>query len=671
MIDTIQRLLQYSQAANLCDFIDEEVLRKLGRRVCKDLETDEASRSDWMARSEKAMDMALQVVEEKTFPWEKASNVRTPLLTEAALQFHARAYPAIVQGNKIVKGKVTGADPDGAKSRRADRVAQHINWQLLEEMPEWEEEVDKMLLALPVEGCEFKKVRFCPVDSRNRSEWIRPKYFVVNDSTKSLADCPRATHILMRYPHQIGEMQRAGTYREIDLRIGHEEKEQETLQEIYEQYRMEDLDGDGVKEPYIVTVHKTSQEVLRVKGNWEPTSIIVTDGMQSFPAFKREGTQVFPSERLMTAQKLVCIKKEEYFVKYSMFPSPGGSFYDVGYGQLVTPLIESIDTIINQLIDAGTLANAPPGLIAEGLRILNSAGGSGNIRVKPGEWIKIKASSSSKIADMIYQFQFPGPSVTLFNMLSALIDRVRAITSISDAMTGESAGPNEPVGTTMARIEQGMKVFNAAYKRIYRSLGQEFRLLYRLNSIYLPPEQYFRVVDSPEAIQIQITDYQGDDTDISPVADPSTATTAQRMAKAQLLMQVGVPNQGAAVKRVLEAGEIDGIEELLQAPETPPDPKALEIMAKIEKMAAETQKIQAEMAEMFQRLDLDRMKMDIEEFKTVTGAVSKGKEHELRSESERNRAMEARSGHEMDFEEGEDDGAGVFDPSMLGPGQPL
>lgn len=670
MIETIQRLLQYSQAPNLCDYIDEEVLRKLGRKVCKDLETDEGSRVEWIKHSEKAMDMALQVVEGKSFPWEGASNVKTPLLTEAALQFHARAYPAIVQGNKIVKGKVTGADPDGAKSRRADRIAQHLNWQLTEEMPEWEEEVDKMLIALPVEGCEFKKVRFCPIDSRNRSEWIRPKHFVVNDSTKSLADCPRATHIVEKYPHQIAEMQRAGTYREVDLRIGAEEQEQETLQEIYEQYRLEDFDGDGVKEPYIVTVHRTSQEVLRVKGNWEPTGIILTDGMTTFPAFERQGTQVIPSDRIETAQKLVCVKKEEYFVKYSMFPSPNGSFYDVGYGQLVTPLIESIDTIINQLIDAGTLANAPPFLIAEGLRILNSAGGSGNIRVKPGEGIKVKAGSASKIADMIYQFQFPGPSVVLFNMLGELIERVRAITSISDAMTGEAAGSNEPVGTTMARIEQGMKVFNAAYKRIYRSLGQEFRLLYRLNSIYLPPEQYFRVVDSEESIQIQITDYQGDDTDISPVADPSTATTAQRMGKAQLLMQVGVPNQGAAVKRVLEAGEIDGIEELMQPPEPPPDPKGLEIMAKIEKMAAETQKIQAEMAEMFQRLDLDRMKMDVEEFKAVTGAMSKGKEHELRTESERNRTMEARSGHEMDIEESQDDGAGVVDPAMFGYGQP-
>lgn len=653
MIDTIQRLLQYSQYPNLCDFIDEDVLRKLGRRVCKEYKLDETSREDWKKRSEDAMDMALQVVEEKTFPWENASNVKTPLLTEAALQFHARAYPAVVAGDKIVKGKVTGKDQDGSKLRRADRVASHMNWQLTEEMPEWEEDVDKMLLALPIEGCEFKKIYYCPVKGRNVAEWIRPDCFVVSDKTKVLADCPRQTHVLTRHPHQIAEMQRAGTYREVELNIGSEDEEQETLQEIYEQHRLEDFDGDGVKEPYIVTVHVESQEVLRVKANWEPTGIVLSDGMTSFAAFDRQGTQVIPSQRLMDAKKLVRIQPEQYFVKYSMFPSPNGSFYDVGYGQLVTPLIRSIDSIINQIIDAGTLANAPPGLIAEGLKLVQSAG---EVRFKPGEWKRVKAASAAKIADSVFQFQFSGASQVLFNMLAALIDQVKSITSISDAMTGASAGPNEPVGTTMARIDQGMKVFNAAYKRIYRSLGQEFKLLYRLNSIYMPPEQYFRVVDSPEPIEVQIFDYQGDDTDIQPVSDPGVATTMQRMAKAQFVMQVGAPNQMEAIKRAFEAAEIDGVDALMQAPQPPPDPKAIELAAKVEKMAAETEKIRAEIMEIGGRLDLDSIELLIKGMKDDPTRVG---------------AMETIPGDQGIFQMGEEMPAGMPGVPMLGPGQPV
>jgi len=155
---TIQQLLQLSQETNLTGYMSEEELLKLGRRVVEDYDIDEASRADWMKRSEKAMKMALQVVEQKTFPWDGASNVKTPLLTEAALQFHARCYPAVINGAEIVKGKVTGGDPDGQKNDRADRIAKHMNYQLAEEMPEWEEDVDRLLLALPIEGCEFKKV---------------------------------------------------------------------------------------------------------------------------------------------------------------------------------------------------------------------------------------------------------------------------------------------------------------------------------------------------------------------------------------------------------------------------------------------------------------------------------------------------------------------------------
>ena len=627
----IQQLLEFTQIQNLCDYISDDELLKLGRKVVEDAELDESSREDWMKRSEKAMDMALQVVDTKTFPWENASNVKTPLLTEAALQFHARCYPAIIQGDQIVKGKVTGEDPQSLKIDRADRVASHMNYQIMFEMPEWEEDVDRMLLALPIEGCEFKKIYFDPVKGRNVSEWIRPGKFIVNNHTRSLDDCPRATHEIEKYPHQIAELQAAGVYCDVDLNISSDDDEQEKPQCLYEQYRLIDLDEDGVKEPYIVLVHKESGKVLRIKSNWEPDGIVVSDGQMTFKAFVRQGVQLMPNPQLQMAQKLVKVEKYQYFVKHSFLPSPDGSFYDVGYGQLVTPLIESIDTIINQIIDAGTLANCPGGLITEGLKILNQASGSGEIRWEPGEYKKAKLGSSMKIADSIYQFQFPGPSTVLFSMLGSLIEQVKVITSTSDIMTGATAGSNEPVGTTLARLDQSMKVFNAVYKRVYRSFGKEFKLLYKLNSIYLQPQQYFQVIDSQQPIEILIEDYQGDDTDIQPISDPSVATTQQRLAKAQFLMQIQVPNQQEALTRILEAGDIDGIEQLMQAPQPAPDPKMIEIMAKVEKMsaetekvAAETQKIHADIAQAFEELDLEKFKTAMEAMERMDEQIRTG-----------------------------------------------
>jgi hypothetical protein len=276
-----------------------------------------------------------------------------------------------------------------------------------------------------------------------------------------------------------------------------------------------------------------------------------------------------------------------------------------------------------------------------------------------------------KIADSIYQFRFPGPSAVLFSMLGTLIEQVKIITSTSDIMTGAASGANEPVGTTLARLDQSMKVFNAVYKRIYRSFGQEFKLLYNLNSIYLQPVQYLQVIDSPEPVEILIEDFQGDETDIQPVSDPSVATTQQRMAKAQFLFQVPVPNEAEKVKRVLEAGEIDGIEELMQAPPPQPDPKMIELEAKIQKMAeetkktaAETEKIHADIYTAFENLDIDRFKAGLEKMKTLQNAM------EIEDDEDGTGDVVSTAGNQVAAGPVEGSEMGLPDGAMLGPGQP-
>lgn len=622
MIDT---LLQIQQAPNLTPMLSEDELNQLGERVVREYELDESSREEWLKRSERSMEIALQVQKEKSSPWPGAANVKYPLLTVAALQFHARAYPALA-GDSVVKSKVTGKDPDGSKGRKADRIEKHMNYQLSEEMPEWEEQMDALLLALPIEGVEFKKTYFDPMKRRNVSEWVRPKDLVVNYGAKSLEDVPRITHLLTDvYPYQIKERQASGVYADVDLRLSSEDDEQEKPQEILEQHRFEDLDEDGVKEPYIVTVHKESHKVLRIKACFEPEGILVSDGIKTAPLFKRVGTETVINADPF-ASKLVAIRRSVYFTRYLFLPSPDGGFYGTGFGTLTGPLNEVIDTLTNQILDAGTLANMPMGLVSEGLKFSQTGSGSGELRFKPGEFKKVKAGGGNEIASQIYQFQFPGPSPVLFNLLGSLIEAVKDITSVKDIMTGESPA-NETATTTMARIEQGLKVFSAIYKRVYRALKTEFRLLKRLNAVYLEPVSYFVTVDSPEPLEVQILDYQGDDTDVQPVADPSVATTMQKMAKAQLGMSIaqGNPhvNGAEATKFLLEAAEMPENLFIAEPPPPPPDPRMAEVMAKVEKMSAETQKIQAEIAEMVQRLDLDKFKIDLDGFKATVEALSK------------------------------------------------
>ena len=131
-------LLNYLQSDNVAKELDDETLNKIGKKVIDEYKIDEESRSEWKEQTKKAMDLAKQIKEEKNYPWPKASNVKYPIITTAAIQFNARAYPAIVRGNNVVECKITGSDPNNTKASRAIRVAEHMSYQLLTEMPEWE-----------------------------------------------------------------------------------------------------------------------------------------------------------------------------------------------------------------------------------------------------------------------------------------------------------------------------------------------------------------------------------------------------------------------------------------------------------------------------------------------------------------------------------------------------
>lgn len=675
----IQRLLQIASIPNIADTLSADELGKLGGRIVRDYEKDEASRAEWKKRTEKAMDMALQVAGKRPQPLgpDYSADITLPYLTVAALQFHARAYPAVVQNGQVVKGKVSGEDPTGQKEARAERLAKHMNYQLAEEMAEWDEQMDALLLALPIEGCEFKKTYYEPMKGRNVSEWVRPADFVVHYGTKTLDDCPRMTHILPDYyPHVIAEKMRAGIWREVDLRLDSEDDEEEKPQCILEQHRLEDFDGDGVKEPYIITVHKETKEVLRIKARWEPTGIIVHDGENVHPAFVQEGAQVLPHERLHEGCRLVKVEGELYFTKYSFIPAPDGGFYDIGFGQLVGPMSEAADSIINRLLDSGTLSNLPMGFIGEGLKFANQSAGTGEVRFKAGEFKKIKSTVTGNISDQIHQFKFPEPSMVLFSLLGFVTDQMTSITAVKDIMTGGDTGQNTPVGTTMALIEQGLKVFSAIYKRVYRALGHELRRIRDLNAIYLPVKDYFRVVDSPDPIEIQIMDYQGDETDVQPVADPTVATTMQRMAKAQFAMGLrGDPhiNPGEVTKMVLEAADLPTDRLFVeQPPQPPPDPKMIETQAKVEKMAAETKEIYAKIMEMAQNLQTEETKTRTEQFTAMVNAFEKiGPAMALLEEMNGRGmgAMEASPGDAGVF--GQDQGidAGMQGMPPVGPGQ--
>ncbi len=601
---------------NIAEHLDSDTLASLGDRCVREYKLDDDSRSDWKDRVDKAMELAMQVVEQKNYPWPNASNVKYPLMTVAAIQFAARAYPAIIPPGNIVHGKVLGNDggvpeldpatgqpvqgpdggvrwllPPGAKRAKAGRIARHMSWQLREEMEEWEEETDKLLHILPIVGCCFRKSYYDPSLGRNVSQLVSPKHFVVNYNAKSLELAPRGTQEIKLYPHEITERERAGLFlkREYGPPTGDETdpNDDDSPHWFLEQHRRLDLDEDGYPEPYVVTVHRDTNQVVRITPRFSERDIVWKGG------------------------KVAKIEPIQYFTKYSFLPSPDGGFYDVGFGTLLNPINHAVNTSLNQMLDAGHLQTAGGGFIGGGLRIKG-----GPVRLRPGEYKKVD-TAGGVIKDNIVDLKHDGPSPVLFQLLGLLIEAGKDISSVKDIMTGDAGPANEAATRTMARIEQGMKVFTAIYKRVYRALRSEYKKLFRLNALYVEKDTYFTLLDEPE--RVSADDYDPSSLDVVPVADPNQVSDLQKMARAEFLMQfVQDPwfNQREVRLRILEAGNFEDREELLVA-EAPQDPKMLEAVDKIEvtKRRAEIENalVEAQIAELETRGILNIAKAEAEE----------------------------------------------------------
>jgi len=624
-------LMKYSGEKNIAASISEDELGKIGQRVIRNVELDEQSMADWRKKNRSAMNLAMQVSETKNTPWANASNVKYPLITTAAMQFNARAYAAIVQGKQVVKGKVTGSDPQGVKLERADRVSKCMNYQLLDQMAEWETDTDRLLLALPICGCYFKKTYFDGGLGRPVSELINLDNMIVNYNAKR-RDQVRLTQRVPLNDNQIHERKAMGLFLE-DFDPGTPDSpdgDEDAPHTFFEQHWKWDLDGDGYKEPYIVTVHEKSQKVVRIVAGYDPEGVFLVspegeemtlqdlfkaiEQFQSLSARREQLGQEFmqtgdpniaaamvgfsgldekmqSAEALIDSAKVVKIHPVEYYTKYEMFPAPDGGFLGIGLGTLLVPINEVVDTTINQMIDAATLANMGGGFKSKGLKMQG-----GPVSFQIGEYKEVD-NPGDDLRKHILPMPFPGPNATLFNLLGLMIDAGKDVSSIKDVMLGDLPQGDVPATTTMAAVEQVQKLFTGIYKRLHRSLKDELTKLYRIDRMFLSQEEYQTILDDPQANKD--ADFAGGDCDIQPISDPTIASELQKMLKAQGLMQyVGDPlvNQVEIRKRQFEAMDQPNVELLLQVPPPPPDPKQVEMEMKM-KLEAERLMIEARESE--------------------------------------------------------------------------
>jgi chaperonin GroES len=618
------------RSSNLVPQFTEDEMGALGHMVVEDFERDRQSRYEWEQRMDNALRLALQVTEKKTFPWEGAANVKFPLITIAAMQYQSRAYPALVNGPCPVAARpvssmpklrmppmppqTPGQPPDPQAQQmmqqfqqkaqqakmqydqlqdRADEIAHHMSYQILEEDDQWEENHDKALLIQSILGCVFKKSYFDPIRCHNVSECVSPRDIVVDYFTKDIESAPRLTQLIYLSANDCYERVARGVFSEFNEdspkpeptltysqdqganeRTGtvQQPQDHDAPYELLEQHRTLDFDGDGYGEPYTITVRYDTRQVLRI-----------------VPRFTRKGVTYNPNGKLLRIEP-VCA-----FTKYPFIPSPDGGFYDLGFGALLGPINETIDSAINQLLDAGSLQTAGGGFVGRGFK-----GKKGEYRFRPGEW-KTVDSSGDDLRKNVFPLPAPQPSPVLFQLLTLLIEYGEAIAGAVDILQGKNPGQNTPAETSRAMVEQGMKVFNGIYKRTHRAFTQELRKLFRLNTIFLSTEMpYYANAIPPESAAVAKSGlYKDAGVSIRAAADPFYMSDAQRYNQATALLQAAHSSPGYDLYQVnryyLAALKVPTPDLFLPDPKgpfavpPPPNPKVQEMQMKMQGEQAKAQ----------------------------------------------------------------------------------
>ncbi len=589
----MRELRDIFNSINVIDLLEDTEISKISQNAVNGYESDDESRSEWKKINDEGMKLAMQISGTKNYPFPGASNVIYPLISISAIQFSSRAYPNLIPGWEIVKGKVIGRDDTGEKANIANRVSTHMNYQLNEEMTEWEEESDRLLIVVPIIGCAFKETYWSINLKRNVSKYCSPNDLVMNYKAESMETVPRITKKYILYPNEIIERIRSGIFCEFDIPQAQTTKEDNDQYEnddfkphvFLQQHTWLDLDGDGYKEPYILNIHYDLKKVVRIVPRFKITDIQLND-----------------------KGKVKKITSRNHYTKFPFIPSADGSIYDKGFGSLLSPINHTVDTAINQLLDAGTWNNSSGGFIGRGINLGRGQTG-GVIEFRPNEWLPLNYSGEDIRKNILPISEFmKEPSSVLFNLLGFMINAGEKLSSVTDLLMGEQTIQNEPATTSLARIEQGLKVFSSIHKRLHKSFGKEYKLLFDLNAEYLDPNVYYKILDDPSIQrEVALKDYDKSFCDVVPTSSPDDVSNTQKMMKAQLLF--GMKGQGlndAVInKRFLEAMQIPDMNEILNAPPPPPDPK---LVLESEKLDIERSKLE---------FDIAKYAMEIAEKKSI------------------------------------------------------
>jgi len=532
---------------NLVEILDEEKLEEIGNTVIDKFESDKDSRAEWESMFERGFDLLGLKLEDTTEPFEGAATAVHPLLIESAVKFQSKASQELFPAKGPVKAQVLG-DATLEKQQQANRVQNFMNYQVTTQMPEYFDEFERMLFHLPLIGSAVKKIYYDSSLDRPVSEFVPIDQFYVSYYASDLRRADRYTHVIYRSPVDLARQIEAGMYADIELPSagvptlsGMAAKMDTVLglspagdndpqYVLLEQHCYLELEEDTMHTgksacPYIVTVEQQSGQVLSIRRNWA------------------EGDDKYV--------------KKMHFTHYRYVP--GFGFYGLGLIHFLGNLTMSATAAMRSLLDAGQFANLPGGFKAKGVRMVGD-----NDPIAPGEFKEVEATGMD-LTKSIIPLPFKEPSQTLFNMLSFVTGAGQKFADSTEQVISDSGGYG-PVGTTMALLEASSKFFTAIHKRLHKAQGDEFKVLARIDSEYLPSEYPYDLPGITE--KIFKVDFNGS-VDIIPVSDPNIPSNAQRMMLVQMVQQIaaqsepGMFDMEAINRMLLTTANVPDVEKLM------------------------------------------------------------------------------------------------------------
>jgi len=554
--------------SNLAEIVDDAILQDLSNQLVERVESDKSSREEWEQAYTKGLDLLGFKYEERTRPFRGAASVSHPVLAQAVTQFQAMAYVELLPSDGPVRTQVVGANTTELQ-QAAERVKDYMNYEITHVMEDYNPEMDQLLFQLPLSGSAFKKIYYDEVLQRATSKFIPAEDMIVPYGASDLDTCDRITQIVKMSMNDLRKKQVSGFYRDIQIQAYDDDeasdiqdkKDQidgtnpndyrmDDMAELYEMHVDLDLEGfedinprngepSGIKLPYVVTIERTSNQVLSIYRNYNERDVLK--------------------------------RKNEYFVHYKFLPGLG--FYGFGLIHMIGGLTRTATTALRQLLDAGTLSNLPAGFKSRGLRIRDD-----DQPLQPGEFRDVDAPNGV-IREALMPLPYKGPDQVLMQLLGFCVDAAKQFATVADMQLSEIGSSQTPVGTTMALMERGTKVMSAVHKRLHYAQKKEFELLAKIFKLVLPPMYPYNVTGGPREIKIQDFD---DNIDILPISDPNIFSMSQRVTLAQNQLQLAQSNPQMhnlyeAYRRMYIALGVKDVEQILPIPQGPqPQDPAME-----------------------------------------------------------------------------------------------